>query len=224
VQRTASALGYLLGLEAKGIDAVRDAHHILRSTPRLTPSKNSAIFATNLRQGRFCGSLPGTLSRGVSHVLEPEVNRGLRAFLLLFAFLGLAIVVVGATGWWWWTRHGTGFQADLKEGMAAGMEFGKDADQDACVAESIERSRRSSQDGSEAEHGLRNNFFLAGCLVAAKPSEGFCEEVPTQWNAFAAARWTEQRCAAEGVDSDYCAGMLQAVVNLCQEQAYGISR
>ncbi len=148
------------------------------------------------------------------------MTRGMRAFLLLLGFGALALLVGVVTVWWWWAQYGTRFQDDVKNGMAAGMEFGKDADQDACLSEAFERNRRRVAAHTEAEAGLEDNFFLSGCLSGASPSKGFCDDVPSQWNAIAATRWTEQRCAAEGLDNANCAGVLTAVVQICQQDAF----
>ncbi len=141
----------------------------------------------------------------------------MRALLLLLGFGALALLVGAMTIWWWWAQYGSQFQDDLKTGIAAGIEFGKDADQNACLSEAFERNRRRVAAHTEGEAGLEDNFFLSGCLMGASPSKGFCEDVPSQWNAIATTRWTEQRCAAEGLDNSNCAGMLTAVVQTCQQ-------
>lgn len=141
------------------------------------------------------------------------MNRGLRAVLLLLGVGALAVMVLGLTGWWWWTQHGPEFESNIKTGVEDGIAFGKHTDQNGCVTEGFGRNRKHP----EVEASMLNVFFMTGCLSAAHASEGFCKDVPSPWNNFAAQRWAEQRCAAEGLEAPSCAGMLNTVVTYCQE-------
>ncbi len=142
------------------------------------------------------------------------MNRGMRAVLLLLGFGVLAVIVFGLAGWWWWTQHGPDFSADVKTGMDEGMTFGKGTDQNGCLAEGFDRNREHP----ELDTSMLNMFFLTSCLSAAGASEGFCDDVPSQWNGFVVTRWAEKRCSAEGLETPSCAGMLNAVVTHCQRR------
>ncbi len=145
------------------------------------------------------------------------MNRGMRAVLVVLGFGALSFVVFGLTGWWWWSQHGKGFASNAQNGINQGVDFGKRTHQDGCLKEGFDRNRRNP----DADTGQFNFMFLSGCLIMAKPSPKFCQDVPSQWNTFAASRWTTQRCAAEGLNESTCPGMLNAVIGHCQNGVFG---
>jgi hypothetical protein len=162
-----------------------------------------------------CGTLFRKMQEKHGNAEELVMSRGMRAVLALLGVSALAVIVMGLTGWWWWTQHGQEFQSNVKTGMEEGRKFGKHTDENGCLAEGFDRNREHP----EAEVGMLNAFFMAGCLSDADPSEGFCKEVPSQWNNFAVARWSEKRCTAEGLATPSCAGMLNTVVTHCQSKS-----
>ncbi len=145
------------------------------------------------------------------------MNRGMRAVLIILGFGALAFVVLGLTGWWWWSQHGAEFQANTMKGIDQGIAFGKLTDQDGCLKEGFDRNHKNP-DAVAAQFNL---MFLSGCLSTAKPSPEFCQDVPSQWNTFAASRWTTQRCVAEGLNESTCPGMLNALIGHCQNGVFG---
>jgi len=155
------------------------------------------------------------------HASGPAVNRGARAVLLLLGFVALMVLVMAGIGAWWWSHNGREWKAGFDGGIKEGMAFGKGTDQDGCLAAAFERHRTQPP---EAQIGVRNASFLNGCLSVAKPVPNFCDGVPMGWNALAAQRWSERRCADKGIAGNFCPTTLGAVIQVCDQKKIGIRR
>ena len=148
------------------------------------------------------------------------MNRNLKVCLIIAgALIFLAgLVVVGSVSILYLNRDklAEGIQdwtEDVKGRAQEGEAFGASTDQKGCLDEALLRTEGKGSFGAVAP-----SLFLAGCLNAAAPTEGFCEGSPPAGEILATVAWTRQRCAEVDRPNDQgCLHLMQAVQRLCND-------
>jgi hypothetical protein len=132
--------------------------------------------------------------------------------LVVIGLLGLlCIAVVGGFIYYVYRGEGSG---EYETNQAAGREFGKTADQAACVKEGLARAKGIRL--INLNRNINNQAFVAECLKSARPNSGFCDGVPAMWK-LQDSEWTNQQCENAGMDSVQtgCGAVFQAKLDFC---------
>ncbi len=62
------------------------------------------------------------------------------------------------------------------------------------------------------------SIFLATCLRKAKPTPGFCDQVPARQDKEGSRAWVETKCKELGHSSVTCGAALGGVIAHCQNR------
>jgi hypothetical protein len=140
--------------------------------------------------------------------------RWLKVLLIVAIVVVVLILGVVGTGVVWWMKNKDAWMARGKEVVAEGKEFGGRNDNQACVDETISRYKKEPGFSS----AISNNLFLRGCLDASKPTDGFCESVPTTTEFMKSAEWQAERCRRVDLAKDsYCRQLFQPIQQFCEK-------
>jgi hypothetical protein len=132
---------------------------------------------------------------------------------LVISFLILVSAVVGF-GLYWWSQHkGEILEAGRKQ-AEQGREFGKKADEQGCLDESIVRYK-----GDRGFTGsIASGLFLRSCLEASRPTHGFCDQVPGQSEIIKSARWQLEQAEKAGIHDQYGRQLFSQVQQYCESK------
>ena len=136
---------------------------------------------------------------------------------LLAVALIIVVLVVGAivAGVVWWSRNKGELMARAKEVMTEGREFGRNADNQGCVDESV--SRYKKEPGFTAV--ISNSIFTRACLEASRPTPGFCDDVPKQTEFVRTAQWRIEQCRKVDLSNDNnCQNLFTPIQQFCDER------
>jgi hypothetical protein len=65
---------------------------------------------------------------------------------------------------------------------------------------------------------VRNTIFLRTCLDASRPTPGFCDDVPRQFEFMKSAQWQLQQCRHYGLPPEkQCGQLFQQVQQFCEQ-------
>lgn len=137
---------------------------------------------------------------------------GGRGLWIALACIAWVILLVVGFGYYWWTQHGDAVMGDTKDALAEGRTLGQDADEQTCLAETLERHRTCGRGISCA---VPNLVFLEACLEPAASSPGFCGGVPGPTAVFESARWSKRRCSDAGFSDSTCPQIFARVQHYC---------
>lgn len=102
----------------------------------------------------------------------------------------------------------------VKEDQQAAERFGETADEEACLKETLERSK-----GKSAIAGIASNaVFLSTCLRKSKPTPGFCDAVPSSEDKEATKAWMESKCKELGQSNMTCGAIFGTIIGHCQNR------
>ncbi|MBS2027578.1 MAG: hypothetical protein JST54_06725 [Deltaproteobacteria bacterium] len=105
-----------------------------------------------------------------------------------------------------------------KEAMSAGAAYGTNQTAQGCIDEGLHRLTGISSFGDE----VKNNLWATGCLQAAAPTPGFCNDVPLEGEILKTASWRLAQCNAHaGVDPQRCQRFLQVWQKACHPSPEG---
>ena len=102
------------------------------------------------------------------------MNKAVKVILIIVVCIVVLLVVVGGAGVYYVSKHKQEWLEAGNKVMDEGERFGKQTDNDGCLAETIARAKR--EQGFSAAIG--HNLFLRACLDASRPSPNFCAGVP----------------------------------------------
>jgi hypothetical protein len=131
------------------------------------------------------------------------------AILLLFGGL------IAAGSWFWWSNYGEDFLQQTISAQNDGEEFGKRADNQACVTEAFAQIEKC--DGVSCEVSV--NVFLSSCLPESRPSPGFCDDVPSMTDFVATAKWRMASCLEEFRAMESCQQIHGTIQEYCADRA-----
>ncbi len=135
--------------------------------------------------------------------------------LLIVLVIGILLVigVVGA-GVFWWMRNKDALVGRAKEVVAEGRDFGKTADNQGCVDESISRYKKEPGFGN----AISTSIFMRTCLDASRPTTGFCDNVPKATEFMKSAEWRRDQCKRINLAGDnYCQQLFQPMQEFCEK-------
>jgi hypothetical protein len=140
----------------------------------------------------------------------------LKALLAVAIIVVLLVVGVVVGGVVWWSRNKDRLVGRAKEVMTEGREFGRNADNQGCVDESISRYKKEPGFSS----AISTSIFSRACLDASRPTPGFCNDVPKPTEFVKSGQWRVEQCRKVDLSSDsYCQQMFQPVQEFCQRKA-----
>ena len=137
----------------------------------------------------------------------------LKALLAVAIIVVLLVVGVVVGGVVWWSRNKDRLMGRAKEVMTEGREFGRNADNQGCVDESISRYKKEPGFSS----AISTSIFSRACLDASRPTPGFCNDVPKPTEFVKSGQWRVEQCRKVDLSSDsYCQQMFQPVQEFCE--------
>jgi len=140
----------------------------------------------------------------------------LKALLAVAIIVVLLVVGVVVGGVVWWSRNKDRLMGRAKEVMTEGREFGRNADNQGCVDESISRYKKEPGFSS----AISTSIFSRACLDASRPTPGFCNDVPKPTEFVKSGQWRVEQCRKVDLSSDsYCQQMFQPVQEFCERGA-----
>src|SRR5687768_16399063 len=105
-------------------------------------------------------------------------------------------------------------QAQAAEVRAQGREFGRSANESACVAKAMSDYRNDSAIFGE----VRVRIWLSGCLESTPRDSGFCASVPPTAEIMRTVKWRLSECSRIGLDADKgCTRILTEVQEHCEK-------
>jgi len=134
---------------------------------------------------------------------------------LLIVLLIIIVLVVGAVvaGVYWVSRNKDAWLAKAKEVATEGRDFGRNADNQGCVDESISRYKKEPGFTST----ISNAIFMRACLDSSRPTRGFCDDVPRQMEFIKSAQWRVSQCARVDLEKDSnCQNLFSPVQQFCE--------
>jgi hypothetical protein len=141
----------------------------------------------------------------------------LKVLLIVALLIVLLVVGVVAAGVFWWMRNKDELMARAKEVVTEGRDFGRQADNQACVDESISRYKKEPGFGS----ALSTTMFMRSCLDESRATPGFCDQVPKETEFIKSGQWRAEQCRNVDLAGDsYCQQMFQPVQQYCAKAAH----
>lgn len=149
-------------------------------------------------------------------VLPPSrAKRWLKGAAMLAA---MTLVLAGAVRYVWAVHGGNilaAGRASMDEGRQAGLSLGESE----CLSDALRR--HGADNRLSLASSVSNGLRLSGCLESSDFEAHFCEHVPPQEHAFAAAGWGDAACALQGFSDPFCQNIFQAVVRYCASPVRG---
>jgi hypothetical protein len=151
------------------------------------------------------------IARGFFMGTVGKVILGIVAAIVLVVILAVIGVVL------WWQKGGGKEMAksaieSAEKSEKEGKDFAKNADNEQCVAEALQRDRRNSS----MSGAIGTNLFLQGCLRASKETPGFCTGVPKPTQLIDGPRWQIDQCRKRGAANDqFCPQLMQKIQEHC---------
>lgn len=98
--------------------------------------------------------------------------------------------------------------------QAEGLEFGKTTDQSGCMHEGLTRAKVVK--GYNINQVMYIKGFVEKCLESSRPTQGFCNGVPSKWN-LNSSDWENKQCDKAGMDilQTGCKGVFDVKVDFC---------
>ena len=125
------------------------------------------------------------------------------------ALLGIAAVVAVVL---WFRAHGQELEAEGHAAHDAGAKAGAALMDGQCVDAALADYAKDRGMFS----AVQARVWLAGCLGAARPTQGFCDGVPPESEIMRSATWRVARCDAHRLGGDStCPNILAEVQQHC---------
>lgn len=138
-----------------------------------------------------------------------------KALLAIAVVVVLLVVGAVAVGLFYVVRNKDVWLARGKAIAEEGNNFGRGTDNQGCVDESLVRYKK--EPGFTGV--LSNTIFMNTCLIASRPTPGFCDEVPRQMEFMKSAEWKLKQCRLAGLQSDKnCQNLFTPVQQFCEER------
>ena len=142
----------------------------------------------------------------------------LKVTLIVGAVLLVMLVGLVVAGVYVVRDYGAPLMEQGKQVMEEGEAYGRQTDNEGCLAEGISR-HKSAQGFAEL---IKTNLFLQTCLGASRPTPGFCDGVPGRTEFIKSAQWQVAECQRHGLSTDrQCQQLFQQVQQFCERHATG---
>lgn len=104
-------------------------------------------------------------------------------------------------------------KAQQSEYIQRGKTFGESADQQQCLAKSLEKLGNCFSYGCTLDHGS----YLRACLQEASPSEQFCEDVPSYHKKATEddKKWLKDNCWDKNLNGESCRFLYKQQIHFC---------
>ena len=144
------------------------------------------------------------------------MSKSVKTILIIVGILaGAALLCVGGLGvfvYFFVDRQG------LENARNEGAELGKTTDNIGCQTKALERAETISW--TDVDATLKVQYFNEGCLLASRPTEGFCDGMPSEqrdiWNK---DRAKDAECEKFGMrESLPCRAVMRARLEYCQKK------
>lgn len=133
--------------------------------------------------------------------------------IVLILFIGITAAVVVAARWVKTKASALGEEMQAMRNEA--VQFARDKDAEACLAESLRRVRSCSGILCEA----KAKAFMNACIRNANVPPDLCASVPKLSDFTAAGQWQVEECARRGFATDRrCIGIIGEIPLYCAEQ------
>jgi hypothetical protein len=137
----------------------------------------------------------------------------LKALIIIAVVVVVFVVGVIVAGAVWWSRNKDALMGKAKEVAVEGKDFGNHSDNQGCVDEMIVRYKKEPGFST----ALSTSIFLRSCLDESRPTPGFCESVPGEFEIMKSAEWRTEQCRRAGLSSDsYCQSLFKPVQDFCK--------
>ena len=137
----------------------------------------------------------------------------LKALLIVVVVVIMLVVGVVIAGVYWISRNKDAWIAKGKEVMTEGRDAGRKTDNQGCVDESISRYKKEPGFAST----LSNSIFMRGCLESSRPTRGFCDDVPRQFEFIKTVQWRISQCRRVDPEKDTnCQNLFAPVQQFCE--------
>jgi hypothetical protein len=138
----------------------------------------------------------------------------LKALLVVAIVVVLLVVGLVVGGVVWWSRNKATLMGRAKEVMTEGRDYGRNADNQGCVDETISRYKKDPGFTSV----ISNSIFTRACLETSRSTPGFCSDVPKATEFMKSREWRRSQCSRVALSSDsYCPQLFQPVQEFCEK-------
>lgn len=110
--------------------------------------------------------------------------------------VGIAVVIGGILAVNHWGKR---FAETTARAEEEGTEFGKTTDQQGCVDEGVQRSKKAAL--IDFSSGIGLSAFVGSCLKVSRPTEDFCDGVPA-FGSMQDTEWSMSECREVGVNPE----------------------
>lgn len=124
------------------------------------------------------------------------------------ALIALFIILAVGAGIWW-NRNRDEFEGGAQVAAREGARFGMVRDEAACFDE----GKRRATGATTVQGTFTTGAFVRSCLEYARPTAGFCDNVPPPTSIGRTAAWQAQRCG----DDMICRNVSQVVQSYCTD-------
>jgi hypothetical protein len=143
----------------------------------------------------------------------PGWLKALLAVAIIAVLLVVGVIVGGVV---WWSRNKDKLMGRAKEVMTEGREFGRNADNQGCIDETLVRYKKEPG----FANAISSSIFSRACLDASRPTLGFCTDVPKATEFIKSSKWRMERCRRVELSSDsYCQQLFQPVQEFCERKS-----
>jgi len=138
----------------------------------------------------------------------------LKVLLIVGGLIVVLIITIAVATFVLVKRYGPQIVETVQKTGNEGEEYGRRTDNEGCLNEAVARHSRAEGFGD----ALKNTIFLRTCLDASRPTPGFCDGVPHQFEFIKGAQWQLQECKRYGLRPErQCAQIFQQVQQFCDE-------
>jgi len=139
----------------------------------------------------------------------------LKIILIVLAVGVLLVAAAGVGGYLWFESNRERLRAQGEAAKAEAEAYAGGTDQAGCLAEAVRRFDECS--GLMCE--VKTKIFLENCARMARPTEGFCEGVPSGNEIMATVNWSLARCEALGKPGDQpCTRLVRGIQDVCHDE------
>ncbi|HZT58648.1 MAG TPA: hypothetical protein VFA21_08490 [Pyrinomonadaceae bacterium] len=110
-------------------------------------------------------------------------------------------------------KYGPAIVKNIEQAGDEAKEYGRRTDNEGCLNEAVARHARAEGLGDL----FKNTLFLRICLDSSRPTPGFCDNVPRQFEFTRGAQWQLERCRHYGLSPEkQCGQLFQQVQQFCE--------
>ena len=127
------------------------------------------------------------------------------------------LAAVGAVGLaaYLWSRHSGELTEATRKQTEQGFEFGQTTDESGCLTEAVARYRaKPGFAGSMA-----TSMFVQGCFRTSRPTDGFCDRVPSPFDILRSGRWQTEQARKAGLTDPFGPTVFGQVEAYCDAKA-----